>query len=159
MVLVLLGTQDKPFTRLLDAIQREMDNGNIKEEVIVQAGCTQYHSKKMKIFDLIAREELIKLEEKADLIITHGGVGTIIECLQKNKKIIAAARLKEYGEHVNDHQIQIIENFNDLGYLLELKDFDDLNKLLKKAKSFKPKKYESNTRNMINLIENYIDKL
>ena len=30
MILVTLGTQDKPFKRLLLAIQKEIDNGNIK---------------------------------------------------------------------------------------------------------------------------------
>ena len=45
MILVTLGTQDKNFTRLLDAVQKQIDNGNIKEEVIVQAGCTKYDSR------------------------------------------------------------------------------------------------------------------
>ena len=40
MILVTLGTQDKKFTRLLEAIQKQIDKGNIKDKVIVQAGCT-----------------------------------------------------------------------------------------------------------------------
>ena len=44
MILVTLGTQDKPFTRLLDAVLREIEKGNIKDEVIVQAGCTKYET-------------------------------------------------------------------------------------------------------------------
>lgn len=35
-----------------------------------------------------------------------------INSFRKRKKVIAAARLKEYGEHVNDHQLQILENFS-----------------------------------------------
>ena len=38
MILVTLGTQDKSFIRLLDAIQKEIDKGNIKDEIVVQAG-------------------------------------------------------------------------------------------------------------------------
>ena len=57
MILVTLGTQDKSFKRLLDAIQREINNGNIKDRVVVQAGCTKYERKDMEIFDLIDRDK------------------------------------------------------------------------------------------------------
>ena len=157
MILVTLGTQDKNFSRLLDAVQKQIDNGNIKDEVIVQAGCTKYQSKDMKIFDLLDQEEFKKLISKCDLLITHGGVGSILTGLKNNKKVIAAARLSKYKEHMNDHQLQIIEKFSKSGYILELKDFDKLDEVIEKSKKFKPKKYQSNTENMIKLIENYID--
>ena len=89
MILVTLGTQDKPFTRLLDAVLREIENGNIQDEVVVQAGCTKYETDKMQIFDLIPMEEFDKLMKQCDLLITHGGVGSIITGLKCNKKVIA----------------------------------------------------------------------
>ena len=49
MILVTLGTQDKEFPRLLQAIEKQIEKGNIKEDVIVQAGCTKFTSKYMKI--------------------------------------------------------------------------------------------------------------
>lgn len=159
MILVTLGTQDKPFKRLLFAIQKEIDNGNIKDEVVVQAGCTKFESKQMKMFDLIPTDEFSKLVEKCDILITHGGVGSIITGLKNNKKVIGAARLKKFGEHTNDHQLQILENFDQEKYIIYLKDFDKLNEALKKAKNFKPRKYTSNTHGMIQLLENYIDNV
>ena len=157
MILVTLGTQDKSFKRLLDTIQKEIDNGNIKDKVIVQAGCTKYESKDMEIFDLIDRDKFSDLIKECDLLITHGGVGSILTGLKNNKKVIAAPRLKEYGEHTNNHQLEIIEKFSDSGLILPLYDFDNLGKALKNISKFKPKKYKSNTENMINLIEEYID--
>jgi UDP-N-acetylglucosamine transferase subunit ALG13 len=159
MILVLLGTQDKPFTRLLDAIQKQINNGNIKGKVVVQAGCTKYESSDMEIFDLMPIDEFNKLIKKADLIITHGGVGSIMEGIKNNKKILAAPRLKRYGEHDNDHQLQIIEEFANMGYILPLKDFNKLDKMLLKINKFKPKKFISNTENMIKLVEKQIDSL
>lgn len=159
MILVLLGTQDKSFVRLLEAIQKQIDNKVIKEEVIVQAGYTKFDSKKMKIFDLIPNEDLQKYQKEANFIITHGGVASIMECLRKGKKIIAAARLKKYKENDNDHQLQIVEEFAKEGYILELKDFYELDKLIKKIEDFKPKKVVSNTNNMVKLIEDYIDSI
>lgn len=157
MILVTLGTQDKSFKRLLDAIQKEIDKGNIKDKVVVQAGCTEYKSKDMEIFDLIDRDKFTELIKECDLLITHGGVGSILTGLKNNKKVIAAPRLEKYKEHTNDHQLQIIEKFDNSGFILPLYDFDKLDKVLKNIQNFKPKKYKSNTNNMIKLIEDYID--
>lgn len=159
MILVVLGTQDKEFKRLLEAVDREIEKGTIKEKVVVQAGQTKYESKNMEILDLVSAPEFDKLLDKADLIITHGGAGTILSAIKKGKKIIAAARLAKYKEHHNDHQKQIIKEFADQGYLLELRDFNKLDKLIEKSKSFKPKKFESNTNNMIKLLEDYIEDI
>ena len=157
MILVTLGTQDKTFPRLLEAIQKQIDKGNLKDKIVVQAGSTKFESKDMEIFDLIDRDKFTELIKECDLLITHGGVGSIINGLKNNKKIIAAPRLEKYGEHTNDHQLQIIEKFSDSGFIIPLYDFDSLDKILKDIKKFKPKKYKSNTENMIKLIENYID--
>lgn len=159
MILVTLGTQDKSFKRLLDAIQREIDKGNIKDKVIVQAGKTKYESNDMEIFDLIPTNKFSELVKKCDILITHGGVGCITTGLKEHKKIIGVARLKKYGEHTNDHQLQILENFSESGYILYLENLDELSEILEKAKTFKPKEYTSNTNNMINLLEKYIDNI
>ena len=158
MILVTLGTQDKDFSRLLKAIDNEIEKKHITDKVIVQAGTTKYESNNMEIFDLISKDELSKLVEECDLLITHGGVGSILDGIKNNKKIIAAARLKKYKEHTNDHQKQIVKTFAEKGYILELKDFSKLDKVLEKAKTFKPKKFKSNTKNFVEMIDNYIEK-
>ena len=157
MILVVLGTQDKQFTRLLEAVDREIEKGTIKDRVVVQAGQTKYESKNMEIFDLVPSPEFNKLMDEADLVITHGGAGTILTAIKKGKKVIAAARLAKYKEHHNDHQKQIIGEFTSRGYILELRDFNKLGTMIQKMKSFKPKKFESNTKNMIKLIDDYIE--
>lgn len=157
LIFVTLGTQDKSFERLLKAIDRQIENGIIQEEVIVQAGYTKYESKNMKIFDLISSEKFEEYIEKCDVLITHGGVGSILGGLKKNKKIIAAARLEKYKEHTNDHQLQIVQEFAKEGYILELKDFNRLDKILQKVKTFHPKKLKSNNDYFINKLEKYID--
>lgn len=158
MILITLGTQDKPFTRLLEEVDKQVELGNIKDKIVVQAGYTKYNSKNMEIFDLIDREKFSDLIASCDLLISHGGVGSILTGLKNNKKVIAAPRLSKYGEHMNDHQIQIIENFSKMGYILSYMEDDDLGDVLKKVKKFKPKKYVSNTTNIINIIDEFINK-
>lgn len=159
MILILLGTQDKPFNRLLEAVDKAINDGYIKEEVIAQIGFTKYKSKNIKTFELIPKEEYENIIGRADLIITHAGVGSILTGLNKNKKVIAAARLKEYGEHTNNHQLQILNELYKKGYILRLDDFNDLPKVLEEAKTFKPNKYKSNNKKFVKMIEDYIDNL
>ena len=159
MTLVILGTQDKSFDRLLRMVEKEIKNNNLKGEVIVQAGQTKFKSKYMEIFDLIPITKFNKLIKEADLVITHGGVGSIIQALKHNKKVIAVPRLARYKEHENDHQLQIVEEFTKNGYILSAKNTKELNKALEDVNKFEPKKYKSNNNKMVKLIENFIDNL
>ncbi len=93
LIFVTLGTQDKGFSRLLKAIEKAIDSGYIKEEVIVQAGITNFESDKMKIYNLLPIDEFNNYIEKCNLLITHGGVGSILSGLKNGKKVIAAPRL------------------------------------------------------------------
>lgn len=153
MILVTLGTQKEQFKRLLDFIE----NSNINDEIVVQAGHTKYESKKMKILDFISYDDMAKFIHDADFVITHAGTGSILMPLKAGKKVIACARLSKYDEHVDDHQLQLVEVFRDEGYILELKDGDKLDDILKNINKFKPKKYISNTNNFINQLKKEIE--
>lgn len=157
MILVTLGSQDKPFNRLLEKIEEQIKKGNIKDEVVVQAGFTKFSDKYMKILGLVDREEFQRLIGECNLLITHGGVGSILNALSQNKKVIAVPRLAKYGEVLNDHQIQIVDNFAKEGYILSCHDDDDLGNILKKVEKFKPNKIKSNTDKMVSLIEDFIE--
>ena len=158
MILVMLGTQNNSFHRLLEEVEKCIDDGTIKEEVIVQSGYTKYESEKMKIFDLISKRKLDKLLDEANLIITHGGVGSIISSITRNKKVIAIPRLHEYGEHVNNHQQEIVELFNKKGYIIGINGVEELKDAIKKAKTFNPEEYVSDNKKLINIVDEFISK-
>ena len=134
MIFVTLGTQDKHFPRLLEAVERL----EVNEEIIAQVGSTKFKSDKIKIFDYLNSEDFEKY-------INDARVGTILKGVQLGKKMIVAARMKKYGEHVNDHQMQILDNFSSEGYILPLYDFDKLQELL--DIEFVPNKFVSNNVN------------
>ena len=155
MILVTLGTQKQKMYRLLEALEK-LDT---KEEIIVQAGgSADFKSKKMKIFDFIDYDTMDNYIKKADLIITHGGTGSILTPLKYGKKVIAMPRLAKYEEHVNDHQTEITGVFSKEGYIIEFNDGDDINELYKKAKKFKPNIYKSNTQKFKESLKKEIDK-
>lgn len=159
LIFVSVGTQDIPFDRLLKNVEKQIELGNIKEKVIVQAGVTNFKSDKMKIVRFIPMDEFKKIIRESKIIICHGGVGTITDGLRNGKIVIACPRLAKYGEHINDHQLQIINNFGDAGFIISLLDPKDLDKALEKAKTFKPKMYKSNTESFIKKLSNEIDSM
>ena len=149
MILVLLGTQNNSFHRLLEEVEKNIENGTIKEEVIAQKGYTKFESNKIKLFDEVPLDEMKKLINQANIIIT---------AITKGKKVIAVPRLKKYKEHVNDHQTEIVEVFDREGYIIGIQDISDLGDALNRIKDFIPKRYEKNTGNIIKIIEDFIEK-
>ena len=145
MILVLLGTQNNSFHRLLEEVEKNIKDKTINEEVIVQAGYTKY--------------QLSKFQDEASLIITHGGVGSIVSSIEKGKKVIAVPRKHEYGEHVNNHQEEIVKDFNSKGYIIGIENVEDLKQAIIKVKDFKPKKYKPNNQKMLEILENFIENI
>jgi len=111
-------------------------------EMIVQAGHSSYQSDKMEIFDFISREKLKKLYERAEYIITHAGAGSMLQAIKAKKKTIAVPRLQKYNEHVDDHQLQLAEKLQKMGYLLVFHDGDEMIDVFNEAHRFKPLPYD-----------------
>lgn len=157
MIFVTLGTQDKQFVRLIEAVNKI----DTDEQIIAQVGSTNCSKLKLrdniKIYDYLSDNEFDKYMNNARIIITHAGVGTIIKGLKLNKTMIVAARLKKYKEHVNDHQLQILDNFSKEGYIIPLHNFEDLPKLIEMK--FIPKEFKSNNKNFNDKLENIINTL
>lgn len=141
MILVTLGTQDKAFIRLIKAIEDVKLSGTLKDDVVVQSGYTEYASTVLELKDYYSQIELDQLRQEADLIITHAGVGSILDALKFNKVVIAVARLKQYGEHTNDHQLELLDAFANEGYILRCDDLSKLSEVIEIARTFKPKPY------------------
>ena len=152
MIFVTLGTQDKPYTRILDYLE----NSNIDDEIIVQAGFTDYESKKMKVFKYLDKEDFDRYLSEADYIIAHAGVGTIVNSLNMGKKVLAVPRLAKYGEHHNDHQLQIAEAYYQKGYILVMNEGDNIDDKFVELKNFVPNKFVSNNETFVNKLKDYI---
>ncbi len=154
MIFVTLGTQDKEFKRILE----KLEELNLEDKIIVQAGYTKFISNKMQIFDYLDTEDFKKYLNEANIIITHGGVGNIMQALKLDKKIIAVARLEKYNEHVNDHQLDIVNSFAKKKYLLKYEEDTELLKVIEEVRVFKPNTFKSNNMEFIDLIRKYIEE-
>ncbi|MDR2833987.1 MAG: hypothetical protein LBV67_09755 [Streptococcaceae bacterium] len=141
MILVLLGTQDSPFPRILQEVEKAMKQLNIDEEIYAQTGTTNYQSERLIVKDYFLGEEYERLIHDARLIICHGGAGILYKCIHLGKKIIAMPRLAQLGEHNDNHQVELVHQLASFGYVLEVSG--TMEEAMKEADSFIPKKYEA----------------
>ncbi len=157
MIFVTVGSQKFKFNRLLEEIDKLIERKVIDEEVFAQIGASDYEPKNYKYKYFITQDEFKEKMFKADLIITHAGTGTIITALKNNKKVIAIPRLAKYGEHVDNHQIQIIDEFKNLNLIEPVYEIKDLENAIKKVNIKKYDKYISNTETILNDIKKFIE--
>lgn len=158
MIFVTLGTQDKSFHRLLEKLDELIEKGVIDSDIVVQAGATKYDSKYMEILPFIPMDKFNSYIEECEYLICHAGVGTIMNGIHHDKKVIAVARRVKYGEHENDHQVEITQKFEKLGYIIGCIEVDELEDKLKLLDDFKVKQYESNNMNFCSMIERLIEE-
>ena len=156
-IFITLGSQKFQFNRLLKAVDELCEKGTIEaEDVFAQIGYSDYLPKNFNYKKFLDRDEFSREMEKADIVITHGGTGAIIGAVKKGKKVIAVPRLAKYGEHVDDHQLQLIKQFDDLNLISPCHDTNKLEIALDIVRRTKYNDYKSNTRNIISSIEDYI---
>lgn len=157
MIFITLGSQKFQFNRLIEEVDKLVEVGEIKEEVFAQIGYSDYQPQNYKFRQFLDRNSFQEYIEKADLIITHGGTGAIVGSIKKGKKVIAIPRLEKYREHVDNHQIQIVEQFKEMNLISSIIEVEDLIKAIKEIDKKEFKRYKSNTEAIITSIEEYID--
>lgn len=127
MIYVTVSGLPLPFMRLI----KKMDEiaGNIQEEVIIQSG-VDYTAKQAKYAKYFSRKEADQLIERARLVISHAGIGTIICAIQSGTPLIIVPRLKKFNEHYNDHQLEIADAMQQRAGIKVIYDVDELNGVL-----------------------------
>lgn len=160
MIFVTLGTQKFQFDRILKELDKLIDENKLKkEDIMVQNVCQEYQPKNFKPFRLKPQEEIDKITEDAEIIITHSGTGSIINSLKMGKRIIIVPRRKEFGEHVDNHQLELAEVFHEKYNIPVVTEMDELYDVIQKINEYRPIKWEENNTSLINSIENKINQL
>jgi UDP-N-acetylglucosamine--N-acetylmuramyl-(pentapeptide) pyrophosphoryl-undecaprenol N-acetylglucosamine transferase len=122
-ILVTLGTI-KPyrFDALVDRI-KQLDLGDV--EIVWQLGVTERSDLSGQVFTFMPQDELLAAAEKADVVVTHAGVGTMLDLFERGIYPVLVPRRAERGEHVDDHQLQITRLLASAG-LAKVCEVDDL---------------------------------
>lgn len=153
MIFVTVGTQKFQFNRLLEKVDQMAGDGRVEEEIVMQTGASDYvpHSCRYQAF--YDRERFREMVEKCSVLITHGGTGTIVEAVKRGKKTIAVPRLARYGEHVDDHQLQLLERFHEMNLIYACADPEALPQMLREIRDHRFDVWRSNTEAFVTAID------
>ena len=156
MIFVTVGTHEQQFNRLIKEIDRLKEENLIQDEVFIQTGYSNYVPKYCKWEKLISYEKMNQFIEKADVIITHGGPATFMSVIAKGKNPIVVPRLKKFGEHVNDHQLEFVEKVLNIYNLTVITNISDLNFYI--SNSDEQQKSDLKSKNNL-FMEKFIDMI
>lgn len=157
MIFVSVGTQKFPLDRLFKEVDSIIEQGLIDEPVFAQIGTSNYIPQHYEYTDYMNPEEFEKKVNESDLIITHSGVGTIVDAIKKRKHVVVYPRLSKYGEHVDDHQLEIAQSFEDAGLVVCCGENDSLSDKIELARKKKRKAFVSCKEKHIRTIRNFIE--
>ena len=137
-VLVTVGTI-MPFDRMVRGVEALLKDGKIEGPVAAQVGETTEKFEGIEAFVSGPFEELNKRMEQADIVICHGGSGSILGALKAGAHVVAMARKHEFNEHYDDHQKDITSAFEEMDLISVAKDENDLLRAIEEAQS-RPRK-------------------
>lgn len=131
MIFVTVGTHNQGFPRLI----KKMDQiaGNIGEDIIIQTGFTEIEPKNAQWFKFKDIDDIKNYFRNADIIVAHAGAGTLLDALSFKKPVIAVPRLKKYGEHIDNQQLELTEVLAESGKIFAVYNIDQLEYTIKKV--------------------------
>lgn len=127
-----------PFDRLVTSVAKLKANGLIPERVIAQVGIGGVRPEGLEAVETLPFDEIQRLLKDADIVICHGGTGSLITALREGCRVISMPRLFELGEHYDNHQAEITEAFVQRGLIGMAKSEEELAAALKQARARTP---------------------
>jgi len=110
VILVAVGTQF-PFDRLVETVDKWAATSGTSD-VIAQIGPSSFVPTAIQAHAFLPPAEFEALLERADLVVAHCGMGSILSALSHGKRIVVMPRSAAKGEHRNDHQHATAQRFS-----------------------------------------------
>ena len=136
MIFVTIGNNPKGFPRLLEAVDAIAGQGVIRNEtVFLQMGNTEkFCPRHCEHRPFLPMDEFQNYLEKSDLIISHGGSGTVLSAVRLGRIPVVMPRRKKYSEHINDHQMQLVRALASEGRVIPAYEPENLPAAIEEAR-------------------------
>lgn len=149
MIFVTVGTTD------FDALVQEMDRiaPRLGEEVLAQIGRGRYEPKNLRWFR--TAPSLEPYYRQADLVVSHGGMGTVMEVAGMGKPLVALSNPDRYDRHQDD----LLGYMERQGHLLWCRDLARLESDILRARSISFRPYISPPTRVHEVIRDYLARV
>jgi UDP-N-acetylglucosamine transferase subunit ALG13 len=84
--------------------------------------------------------------DAASAVVCHAGVGSIMTAIAHGHTPVVIPRLRRYDEHVDDHQLQIAEEFEREGLVIAVRESQDLGDAVWRARELPRREREDSSR-------------
>ena len=146
MIFVTVGTTD--FDELVRAMDRLAPT--LGEEVVAQIGRGTYVPAHMEFFRFAPSLE--PYYARARVVVAHGGLGTVVEVLQRGIKLIGVSNPDRYDRHQED----LLRTLEQRGHMIWCRSVEELPRALKEVdeRTFTP--YEAPPCRIAEVIREYL---
>lgn len=149
MIFVTVGTHNQGFERLV----KKMDEiaGEIDDKVVIQTGYTTYEPSNAESFKFLEYHEINQFYKNARVIVAHAGAGTLLDALNFRVPVIVVPRMKKYGEHIDDQQLELAEALEKRKRVVAVYDVGKIEETLENIKInlFEDKKKSERLKNFL----------
>jgi UDP-N-acetylglucosamine--N-acetylmuramyl-(pentapeptide) pyrophosphoryl-undecaprenol N-acetylglucosamine transferase len=127
VIFATVGTHGQPFTRFLDAL------AGLDDDVVVQYGHNPRPAGVHEAVAFMPFDELNARMREADVVVTHAGVGSVLCAREAGHVPVVVPRLHRFGEHVDDHQLELVAALAKDGHVVPVMEIAELPSAVEKA--------------------------
>ena len=124
-----------PFDSMVQAVAQLKAAGAIPERVLVQTGVGGVTPDGVEAVETMPFEEILETLQNADIVVCHGGTGSLVTALRAGCRVVAMPRSAERGEHYDNHQTQITQAFAARGLIAVAHSPEELESALATVRS------------------------
>jgi beta-1,4-N-acetylglucosaminyltransferase len=161
LIFVTVGNATQRFHRLLKAVDKLAGEGFFgTHNVFVQTGNNPdvilQHTEHRAFLSIDEFEQQMQI---AETVISHGGCGTMLYAARLGKVPVVMPRRKKYDEHVNDHQLQLVDELAAQGRIVPVYEAGDLADAVLEARKRNANFVPSPPSPMIGLVAEAVQEL
>lgn len=147
-----------PFNRMIEMVAGLKAQGAVPENVVLQTGVGGLTPPGMVAFETLSFDNMKTYLREADIVVCHGGTGSVITALREGCRTIVVPRLFEKGEHYDDHQQEITGAFAARGLIQEANSPEELAAALIAARAMKPVLATTNPTQLIAYLDQVLEQ-
>lgn len=137
MIFVTVGTTRNPFDRLVEAVD-DLARRGVLTDVFAQTGASTVTPRHCEHAPYLTPTAFREHLSRAELAIVHAGTGTVEAALALRKKVIVVPRQQGFGEHPDDHQLELARYLEARNRALCVFRIEDLEAQVRRAVHWTP---------------------
>lgn len=148
-----------PFNRLTEMVARAKADGLITEDVLIQTGVGGSQPAGVRSCETMPYDEMNRTLREADIVVCHGGTGSLITALRQGCRVITVPRRFERGEHYDDHQCEITDALAARGLVSVAETYEEFTAALQTVRASDPVSATTDPAQMIGYLRDLLEHL